>query len=73
MGEKIANAKQTGSKIFRNTEDLLNAIALSATVAFSGYQAYLRRTNGILWDLLAIAAAWSVVQAFIAWSKVLNK
>lgn len=69
MKEKFEQAKKIGA----NAEDILNAVALSTTTGFAGYEAYLHRGNGIQWILLGVAAAWSVIQAFIAWSKVLNK
>lgn len=71
--QKTTEAKQTTTRVVKNIEELLNAVALSATTAFAGYQAYANRGKGLLWLLLGTAAAYSVIQAFIAWGKVLNK
>lgn len=70
---KVKETKEKTVKIVRNLDDLVNAVAMSTTTIFSGYEAYQHRSAGILWKLLAVAAAWSVLQAFTAWSKVLNK
>lgn len=73
MKDKIQVKKQQTIKIVQNIDDLLNAVAMSTTTIFAGYAAYNNRSSGILWILLGVAAAWSVLQAFTAWSKVLNK
>jgi hypothetical protein len=70
---KLQDKKQATIKIVQNIDDLLNAVAMSTTTIFAGYSAYTHRGNGILWILLGVASAWSVLQAFTAWSKVLNK
>lgn len=69
----ITETKKTSKKMAKNIEELLNAVALSTTTVFAGYMAYTHRGQGILWILLGVAAAWSVIQAFVAWVKVLNK
>lgn len=69
----IKETTDTSKKMFKNAEDIVNAVALSTTTVFSGYAAYQNRTNGVLWILLGAASAWSVFQAFKAWAKVLNK
>lgn len=69
----IKETKQTSKKMAKNIEELLNAVALSTTTVFAGYAAFTHRGQGILWILLGAAAAWSVIQAFVAWVKVLNK
>lgn len=70
---KINETKDKTVKIVKNLDDLINAVAMSTTTIFAGYEAYQHRNEGILWKLLAVAAAWSLLQAFTAWSKVLNK
>lgn len=57
----------------KNIEELLNAVALSTTTVFAGYTAFTHKGQGVLWILLGVAASWSVIQAFVAWVKVLNK
>lgn len=57
----------------KNIEELTNAVALSTTTVFSGYTAFTHRGQGVLWILLGAASAWSLIQAFVAWVKVLNK
>ena len=69
----IKETKETSKKVINNIEDLISAIALSTTTIFAGYEAYMHRSNGILWILLGVASAWSLLQAFTAWVKVLNK
>ena len=69
---KVKEIKDTSTKVAKNTEDLINAVALSTTTAFSGYMAY-KNKGELMFILLGVASAWSVIQAFIAWSKVLNK
>lgn len=69
----IDKTKQTSKRMFTNAEDILNAVAISTTVAFTGFQAYMHRGNGIQWILLGAASAWCLFQAAKAWSKVLNK
>lgn len=73
MQDKINKKKQATIKVAKNVDDLLNAIAMSTTTIFAGYEAYLHKGDGIQWILLGVASAWSVLQAFTAWSKVLNK
>ncbi len=70
---KVKETKEATIKVVRNIDDLLNAVAMSTTTIFAGYEAYLHKGDGIQWILLGVAAAWSVLQAFTAWSKVLNK
>lgn len=70
---KVKETKETTIKVVRNIDDLLNAVAMSTTTIFAGYEAYLHKGDGIQWILLGVASAWSVLQAFTAWSKVLNK
>jgi len=70
---KVKETKDTTIKVARNIDDLLNAVAMSTTTIFAGYEAYLHKGDGIQWILLGVASAWSVLQAFTAWSKVLNK
>lgn len=70
---KVKETKEATIKIARNIDDLLNAVAMSTTTIFAGYEAYLHKGDGIQWILLGVASAWSVLQAFTAWSKVLNK
>ena len=69
----INETKQTTKKVIDNIEDLISAVALSTTTVFAGYASYTHRSSGILWILLGVASAWSVLQAFTAWIKVLNK
>ena len=70
---KVKETKEATIKVVRNIDDLLNAVAMSTTTIFAGYEAYLHKGDGIQWILLGVASAWSVLQAFTAWSKVLNK
>lgn len=73
MSINLEEKKKKTIKIVQNIDDLVNAVAMSTTTIFAGYEAYTHRGQGILWTLLAVASAWSVLQAFTAWSKVLNK
>ena len=72
MKDKINQTKVVTKKVAKNAEDLINAVALSTTTVFSGYSAYTNRGK-LMFVLLGVAAAWSLIQAFVAWSKVLNK
>lgn len=71
----IKEAKQTTSKVGKNTEELITAVALSVTTIFTIYQAYMHRngSNKILWIVLGALGAWNLLQMAIAWFKVLNK
>lgn len=71
--ETASAVKQDVTHKTKNAEEILNAVAMSAVVAFSGYQAYQHRQDGVMWLLLGAAAAWSVFQAFKAWNAVLSK
>lgn len=71
--EKAVEVKKVSGRVLVNLEEMLNAIALSAVVGFTGYTAYQHRSESILWQLLGLTAVWSMFQAFRAWTKVLNK
>lgn len=70
---KVKQDVQTVRTMAKNAEEMLDAVAISTAVIFSGYQAYMHRSQSVLWSLLGLAAAYAVFQAFRAWGKVLNK
>jgi hypothetical protein len=70
--QAVSQEASKWNKRAHNAEELINAVALSVIMLFSGYEAYTNRKE-TMYRILGVFAAWCVFQAFRAWGRVLDK
>jgi hypothetical protein len=70
---KATESYKTARRMEKHFEEILSAVSLTTVTAFSGYQSWIHRQDGILWVLLGAASAYLATEAFRAWYRALNK